>query len=70
MKKLISWFKSFFNSNTSDLFESKPPIDDYEYQDLLSKREKELDRILDKINKHGIETLTTEERSFLKKMKN
>lgn len=70
MKKLISWFKSLFTEKTNPLFNEETPRDDYEYQELVSKREKELDRILDKIQKHGIETLTKQEKSFLKKMKN
>lgn len=71
MNKIIKWFKDFFSIDSTKnktLFD-KVPTDDYEYNDLKKKREDELDRILEKIQKHGIETLSNEEKAFLNNMR-
>ncbi|MGB0869193.1 MAG: DUF6576 domain-containing protein [Flavobacteriales bacterium] len=70
IQNIIQWFKSFFKPNSKKSLFDDPPSDDYEYNQLVAKREIELDRILAKIQKHGIETLTREEKRFLKQMKN
>lgn len=72
MNRIIQWFKNLFSSGSAknkDLF-SEVPKDDYDYNDLKKKREDELDRILEKIQKHGIETLSKEEKAFLNNMRN
>ncbi len=71
MNKIIKWFKDFFSigsTKNKTLFDDVP-TDDYEYNDLKKKREDELDRILEKIQKHGIETLSKEEKAFLNNMR-
>ena len=71
MNRIIQWIKdifSFGSGKPKDLF-TEVPKDDYEYNDLKKRREDELDRILEKIQKHGIETLSMEEKAFLKKMR-
>jgi len=71
IQNIILWFKGLFKSNKQkSLFDDKTPSDDYAYKELEAEREIELDRILAKIQKHGIETLTREEKRFLQKMKN
>lgn len=71
MNRIIEWIKSLFQSQTKkdkDLF-TEVPKDDYEYNALKKRREDELDRVLDKIQKHGIETLSKEEKAFLNNMR-
>lgn len=71
MNRIIEWLKSLFSSENKrkkDLF-SEVPKDNYEYNDLKKRREDELDRILGKIQKHGIETISKEEKAFLDNMR-
>lgn len=71
MNRIIEWIKSLFQSQAKknkDLF-TEVPKDDYEYNALKKRREDELDRVLDKIQKHGIETLSKEEKAFLNNMR-
>lgn len=71
MNRIIQWIKNIFSfgsNQNKDLF-TEVPKDDYEYNDLIHRREEELDRILEKIQKHGIETLSKEEKAFLNKMR-
>lgn len=71
MNRIIKWIKDLFafsSSENKNLF-TETPKDDYDYNALKKRRENELDRILEKIQKHGIETLSKEEKSFLNKMR-
>lgn len=71
MNRIIEWIKNLFqfgSKNNKDLF-NEIPKDDYEYNALKKRREEELDRILEKIQKHGVETLSKEEKAFLNNMR-
>ncbi len=71
MNRIIQWIKNLFSfgsDQNKDLF-TEIPKDDYDYNELIKRREDEMDRILEKIQKHGIETLSKEEKSFLNKMR-
>jgi membrane associated rhomboid family serine protease len=48
----------------------KRPMDDYDYNKVKLSNQKEVDRILDKISKHGYERLTKEEKDILFRMGN
>ena len=61
-KKFLNLFKK------ENSIESKVvPRDDYDYMEKRSKITDELNRILDKINGKGIESLSNKEKEFLEK---
>lgn len=43
----------------------KPPRDDYEFNDRKVEKQKDIDKILDKISRSGYESLSKEEKDFL-----
>ncbi len=49
--------------------EHAKPKDDFEYNKVKAEQQKEIDRILDKISKGGYDSLTTEEKQTLFRMK-
>ena len=63
LSKILSFFG--FGRSVSDNFEKEIPRDDYAYNEFKIKRKKELDRILDKISKKGIEGISKKEKEFL-----
>lgn len=71
MNRIIKWIKNLFQfqSQKDDHLFTEVPKDDYEYNALKKRREEELDRVLEKIQKHGIETLSKEEKAFLNNMR-
>ena len=64
---LLARIKRFLGigSNVLDDFERDIPRDDYAYNEFKIKRKKEMDRILDKISKKGVEGITQKEKAFL-----
>jgi trans-2-enoyl-CoA reductase len=59
------WLKSFYVKRVS---KKKRIIDDWEFNEIKKTNEQKIDKILEKINKKGIESLTDSEMNFLKKM--
>ncbi len=74
-KWLSTWVRAI-----GSLFRKKPrmrveytnqrPVSDEEYNKQRAERQKQMDNILDKISKHGYESLTKEEKEILFKMSN
>lgn len=69
------WFKalgSVFKPKTKMRVEyhNQRPVSDEEYNKQRAENQKEMDRILDKISKHGYESLTAREKQILFKMSN
>ncbi|MFW6043157.1 MAG: rhomboid family intramembrane serine protease [Marinilabiliaceae bacterium] len=72
-KKISSNFFDRFATSASDMFQKKPkmkvthsrPLTDLEYNEQKQKKQKELDRILEKIKKSGYESLSKEEKKTL-----
>ena len=65
MKKIIDWIKSLFTLSDAKVNLSKRPMTDDEYMELRSARFKKLDKILDKISKSGVDSLSQHEKNFL-----
>ena len=63
-------FTIFSSNKTKMKVVHKRPMSDYEFNESKAKREKNINEILDKINKTGYESLTKEERDELFKMSN
>ena len=63
-------FTIFSSNKTKMKVVHKRPMSDYEFNESKVKREKNINEILDKINKTGYESLTKEERDELFKMSN
>ena len=49
----------------TNLYDSPPPRDDYEYQDYKADKQKKLNEILEKISEKGYDNLTKAEKEFL-----
>ena len=70
---ISKWFKAF-----GSLFSAKPrmkvkytkarPVSDHEYNEQRAERQKEIDRILDKISESGYDSLTKREKELLFKL--
>jgi hypothetical protein len=58
---IAKWFKPKKKMNVS----YKRPVDDFEYNKSKFDKQKEIDRILDKIAKGGYDSLTKDEKDFL-----
>lgn len=58
---MFNWFKSIFKRNKS----SKRKLDDFQFNELKKEKQDKIDRILDKISKRGINSLTKSERDTL-----
>jgi membrane associated rhomboid family serine protease len=58
---IAKWFKPKKKMNVS----CKRPVDDFEYNKSKFDKQKEIDRILDKIAKGGYDSLTKDEKDFL-----
>jgi len=69
MKKIIDWIKSLFTLSAAKVNLSKRPLTDDEYMELRSARFKKLDKILDKISKSGVDSLSQHEKNFLDNFK-
>jgi membrane associated rhomboid family serine protease len=54
--------------NYTKLYDSKPPRDEYEYQDYKADKQKKLNEILEKISNKGYDSLTKAEKEFLFKV--
>jgi hypothetical protein len=68
MNKIWNYIKNLWKSDKqNDLF--KETKNDDEFRDQKWKQQQELDRILDKIQKRGYESLSKEEEAYLLKMK-
>jgi hypothetical protein len=71
----VSWAIDAFTSTPSTKKRRKmkvnysKPKDDYEYNRVKAEQQAEIDRILDKISKGGYESLTSEEKETLFRMK-
>lgn len=71
----VNWIIDAFTSSPSVKkrkkmkVEYKKPTDDYEYNRVKAEQQKEIDRILDKISKGGYDSLTSEEKKTLFRMK-
>lgn len=61
--KLINWIG--FGKKTILLERNSVPRDDYDYNQIEAKIKKQVDNLLDKIKKKGIESLTLKEKKFL-----
>lgn len=62
---MLSWLKKLFKRKPVE----KRFIDDYEFNSIRKENENEdeLNRILDKISKKGLKSLTEKEQQFIKK---
>lgn len=67
MKRIINWCKNLFNRSKTS--KHKRPLTDDEYWALRSARFKKLDKILDKISKSGVDSLSQHEKNFLDNFK-
>lgn len=73
--KPVSWITDAFTSSPSQKrrkkmkVDYKKPTDDFEYNRVKAEQQKEIDRILDKISKGGYDSLTSEEKQTLFRMK-
>jgi len=63
LDKLINWIG--FGKKTILLERNSVPRDDYDYNQIETKIKKQVDNLLDKIKKKGIESLTLKEKKFL-----
>jgi|TARA_B110000977_G_scaffold24694_1_gene30176 hypothetical protein len=63
LDKLINWIG--FGKKTILLERNSVPRDDYDYNQIEAKINKQVDNLLDKIKKKGIESLTLKEKKFL-----
>ncbi|MEZ7900636.1 MAG: hypothetical protein ACI8RY_000582 [Urechidicola sp.] len=63
LDKLINWIG--FGKKTILLERNSVPRDDYDYNQIEAKIKKQVDNLLDKIKKKGIESLTLKEKKFL-----
>jgi hypothetical protein len=58
---MFNWFKSIFKRQKS----SKRKLDDIQFNELKKEKQDKIDRILDKISKKGISSLTKSEKEAL-----
>lgn len=65
---LIAVFIYFFSKNSSAKSEQKHLTIDDKYNEVRVKKEKELNRLLEKINKKGINSLSKKEKDQLDKL--
>lgn len=65
---LFDWFRNLFKAASGKKLKKRSLTDD-EFRDLKVKREKKLNQILDKISKHGVDSLSTHEKNFLENIK-
>lgn len=70
MGSLTDTIKDWFKRKKSPLKatknqRTKPPRDDYEYNEWKAENEKKVDAVLDKISRSGYNSLTKEEKEFL-----
>ena len=63
LDKLINWIG--FGKKTILLERNSVPRDDYDYNQIEAKIKKQVDNLLDKNKKKGIESLTLKEKKFL-----
>ena len=61
--KLLNWINSLFNKKTEKT--SRRPLNDEQFNELKSKKQKKMDDILDKISKNGYDSLSNHEKNFL-----
>ena len=52
-------------SHKKNILHEKPPINDYDYYDKRKEIENEINRILEKINKEGENSLSKDEKDFI-----
>ena len=64
---LFALFTGYFAAKFMNSRKMKPKHDFHIYDNYKTSTEKKIDRILDKINKKGMRSLTDEERSFLER---
>ena len=64
-KKIMRFFG--LGNSIETIRNTEVPRDDYAYNELRAIKQKEMDRILDKIAAKGIESLTGKEKIFLDK---
>jgi len=58
---MFNWFKSIFKRKKS----SKRKLDDIQFNELKKEKQDKIDKILDKISKKGISSLTKSEKETL-----
>lgn len=61
LKRLLGLSKTYTKE------EHRVPRDDYSYNEMKAKKQEQVDFLLDKIQRKGIESLTGKERAFLDK---
>lgn len=65
---MFNWFKNLIKSKSLTSFR-KRVISDYEFNDMRSAKEKELNSCLEKISKNGYDSLSEGEKNFLNSSK-
>jgi hypothetical protein len=66
---MIQWIKNLFRSKSGGS-QLKRPLTDEQFNEQRLKRQQKFDQILDKISKHGVESLSQSEKNFLKNFNN
>ena len=61
--KLLNCFSSLFSKKSKK--KSQRPLNDEQFNELKSKKQKKMDDILDKISKNGYDSLSNHEKNFL-----
>ena len=63
--KMLDYFGSLFKPRKLKVTHSRPPVNDFAYNQSKVVNQKEIDRILDKISKGGYESLSKDEKDTL-----
>jgi len=61
--KLLNCISSLFSKKSKK--KSQRPLNDEQFNELKSKKQKKMDDILDKISKNGYDSLSNHEKNFL-----
>ena len=61
--KLLNCISSLFSKKSKK--KSQRPLNDEQFNELKSKKQKKMDSILDKISKNGYDSLSNHEKNFL-----
>lgn len=64
---MINWIKKIFTKKPKSSLESIPPrpLTDDEFNEIRAAKTAKMDKILDKISKSGVESLSQHEKNFL-----
>ena len=66
--KLLNCISSLFSKKSKK--KSQRPLNDEQFNELKSKKQKKMDDILDKISKNGYDSLSNHEKNFLNNFQN